>query len=683
MAIDYGFFESLTGPMQAAGQIQQQRDAQKMQQLQLMQQQRQMEMQEVERTKAMQSQITSAQESAQNDLYTKNNFSRQKDVDDFRDWHSTMSGWEDIQAILKKHGSVSNARLYGNLDYIIQEYKSQLKDNPISRRTNKNKAALELYKGFALDKGGNDKFLTAGSRRRYKDFMEGVTDNFIFNGARGDYLNESKQTRNTTDPIDLKEILYDNYNAITTDIILDANDYSKEFAAGITDDKKLAWLKSELQHFESGGTDYYGGEAAFGEKEVDTNFPSELKRMILNANKTGVMRGGDFFKMLNLDEGETFAKLFDQMNLGQDWARFGGYDPNTQTKSYVGMKAMFAKGRQVAASGRVMTDKGIETKLANILFGNHKGTEISKYNQKDGVVENQKTIDLFDSRGHKITDSDVGLDSEFFSMTEESETMDLTFNGFFVALKGTGADGKEILLTDVTNESDREKLAKEYKDVQFQSVLVAELIDQDIVSHDDAYYKQLDMGNMNVTMALNEAVDSEKINEVLNQTGTYEENLARTKLAAKRKLSADAQLQKQLTMSNSGSLEEFISGYDQSLTVSLGMSTVPAIQIQKVLPMLISDLYTTSQQPRNYPYVLNPKETNPERQMVAQNAGQYMAYSAKILQEGLISGNPAYAEMLSAIKTGEYDTYSQTLYDEKTYNKSRKISKGITNYQRN
>ena len=191
------------------------------------------------------------------------------------------------------------------------------------------------------------------------------------------------------------------------------------------------------------------------------------------------------------------------------------------------------------------------------------------------------------------------------------------------------------------------------------------------------------MGNMNVTMALNEAVDSEKINEVLNQTGTYEENLARTKLAAKRKLSADAQLQKQLTMSNSGSLEEFISGYDQSLTVSLGMSTVPAIQIQKVLPMLISDLYTTSQQPRNYPYVLNPKETNPERQMVAQNAGQYMAYSAKILQEGLISGNPAYAQMLSAIKTGEYDTYSQTLYDEKTYNKSRKISKGITNYQRN
>ena len=32
MAVDYGFFEALTGPMKAAGQIQAQRDQQKMQQ---------------------------------------------------------------------------------------------------------------------------------------------------------------------------------------------------------------------------------------------------------------------------------------------------------------------------------------------------------------------------------------------------------------------------------------------------------------------------------------------------------------------------------------------------------------------------------------------------------------------------------------------------------------------------
>ena len=41
---DYGFFEALTGPMQAAGDIQGQREKRKMQQMQLMQQQRQMDL---------------------------------------------------------------------------------------------------------------------------------------------------------------------------------------------------------------------------------------------------------------------------------------------------------------------------------------------------------------------------------------------------------------------------------------------------------------------------------------------------------------------------------------------------------------------------------------------------------------------------------------------------------------
>ena len=68
--------------------------------------------------------------------------------------------------------------------------------------------------------------------------------------------------------------------------------------------------------------------------------------------------------------------------------------------------------------------------------------------------------------------------------------------------------------------------------------------------------------------------------------------------------------------------------------------------------------------------------------MIAETPGQYMAYSTKILQEGLISGNPRYEAMLKAIKTGEYDEYSQTLYDEKTYNTSRKLTKGIIQYQR-
>lgn len=38
-----------------------------------------------------------------------------------------MSGWADIQEVLRVHGSVDNARLYGNLTYLLEQYKSKLK----------------------------------------------------------------------------------------------------------------------------------------------------------------------------------------------------------------------------------------------------------------------------------------------------------------------------------------------------------------------------------------------------------------------------------------------------------------------------------------------------------------------------------------------------------------------------
>jgi len=184
MAVDYGFFEALTGPMQAAGQIQAQRDQRKMQEFQIMQQQRQMELQQLDKQKALQSQLNTATEAAKMDLYTKNNFSRQKDIDDFRNWHNTMSGWGDIQEVLRQQGSVDNARLYGNLDYLLEEYKAKLKDNPISRRVNKNKASLELFHSYHQDKDGNAKLLTEGSKHRYNQFKDGTTDNWIMGDVK-------------------------------------------------------------------------------------------------------------------------------------------------------------------------------------------------------------------------------------------------------------------------------------------------------------------------------------------------------------------------------------------------------------------------------------------------------------------------------------------------------------------
>ena len=142
MGIDYGFFEALTGPMQAAGQIQQNRDAIALQKMQQEQAIKNLQLQELNRQKAQLDMLMSSETNALNDLYTKNKFDRQKDIDDFRDWWTTSSGWSDIQEILRQHGSIDKARLNGNLDYYLEEYKAKLKDNPISRRTNKNKASL-------------------------------------------------------------------------------------------------------------------------------------------------------------------------------------------------------------------------------------------------------------------------------------------------------------------------------------------------------------------------------------------------------------------------------------------------------------------------------------------------------------------------------------------------------------
>ena len=686
--LDYGFFEALTGPIQAAGQIQQQRDALALQQQQQAQQQRAMELQALNKNQAMQAQLTQSTNAAAADLYTKNNFSRQKDIDDFRDWHNTMSGWSDIQEVLRTHGSVDNAKLYGNLNYLIEEYKAKLKDNPISRRVNKNKASLELYHSYALDKDGNAQFLTKGSNQRYQDFINGTTDNFIFYGPRKDYLGIAQQGAIKSDQIDLEEVLYaldenghmSNYMAVHSDMISDANAPTD---TRYTDSQMLAWMRSELNVTTQGGKDYFAGSPVFGEKEIDTNANSEITRMLDATNRTGIIKGEDYFSILSLEKGESYEELFNLRGIGDEWNRFGGYDPTQTTMSYAG--SYFTDGRKVISGGRIFVNKGMEDNIAEVMFGKEGG--VSKYVSSDRSLNGINMRNTFTSRGNQITQED--LDGGWYGdvpniedATGEDEFMDLKLNGFFVALKATGADGTEILLTDFEDDEERRKLANEYKDVIFQPVIVAEMLDEDLLTYDDVYYKELDMADMTVRTALNDRINPEKINEVLGQSASYEQEVERNKMIQNRKNIADAKLQKSLKMDNIESVDQLITGYDQSLTSTLGLSAVPAVKIQAAVPMIISDLYVTSQKERTYPYDFTPNETDPNKKMIANSPGQYMAYSTRILQEGLISGDPSFDAMLSAIKTGNYAEYSRSLYSEKDYNTSRKISKGIVQRQR-
>ena len=680
MAVDYGFFEALTGPMQAAGQIQAQRDQRKLQEFQVMQQQRQMELQQLDKQKALQSQLNSATEAARIDLYTKNNFSRQKDMDDFRNWHNTMSGWEDIQAVLKKHGSVDNARLYGNLDYLLEEYKAKLKDNPVSRRVNKNKAGLELYHSYALDKDGNNKFLTGGSRERYKQFLDGTTDNFIFNGPRGDYLDEATKARSISDNINIDDVIAENYSAIMMDMVNDQNPADPQaYMQALSDQDIRNWVSKELNYYESGGIGYFGDKALYGEKEIDTEFSTELVRSIDATNKTGVYKGSDFFKFR--DDGISFKNLFDETS-AIDWDRLGGYDKSSEMKNYKGIKAMFAKGRQMVGSGRIFAyNQGLEDQITMSWAGNYNNeAKTSKYNSKNRQVNDISMLGLYDSRGHKIQDQDIAsMNITGKDLWQESETDDLRLTGYHIALEGKNADGDSFLLTDVSNEEDMNKMREKYKDTTFDYVIVAELIDDDMVSHDDAYYKKIDLGDANVQAAINQNVSAENLNRVKGQMASYEQQAEHQKHAAKRKLSNSVKLQKQLALPDDAAVNQVVSAYDQSLTIGLGMANVPATKIQQVMPMIISDLYVNSRQPREYPIVME-QDGQGKPTMVANNASEYMAYSAQKLKAGLVNNDPSFADMLTAIKTGNYDEYSQSIMKQNNYKQSRNISKSISQY---
>tara|TARA_R100000900_G_scaffold11175_2_gene10135 strand:- start:1038 stop:3065 length:2028 start_codon:yes stop_codon:yes gene_type:complete len=675
MAVDYGFFEALTGPMQAAGAIQNNRDAQKMQELQLLQQQRNMELQQLDKQKQQQQQLNVATNAAMQDLFTKNNFSRQKDVDDFRSWHTTSSGWEEIKNVISQSGSVDNARLNYNLDYLLQEYYGNLKDNPISRRTNKNKAALELYHSYDLDKAKNSKLLTSGARKRYADFVGGKSDNFIFNGARNDYLSEVTKGRSMGDNINIDDVIADNYSSIIIDMVNDQNPADPQAYMQSLDDQDIRdWTTKELNYMESGDVSYFGDKAIYGEKEIDIEFSTELVRALDATNKTQIFTGNDWFQFK--DSGISFNEVFDE-SVGIDWDRLGGYDKTSQMESYKGLKAPFSKSKQVVGSGKIFAyNRGLEDQITQAWSGTYNDeNKTPKYNSKNRQVYDVGMLGLYDARGHKIQDQDIAsMNITGKDLWQESETDDLRLTGYHVALEGKNADGDAFLLTDVTNKKDLAKMREQYANTQFDYVIVAELIDDDFPGPDDAYYKKVDLGDATIQAAINQNVPSDNLNNVKRQMINYEQGVSLNKMAEKRKVSNSLKLQKQMNLPDAPALEQVINAYDQSLTVGLGTAGVNSSKIQQALPMLISDLFVLSRQERAYPHSFGDGT-------VANNSSEYMAYSARKLKSGLIN-DPNFSEMLNSIQEGNYDAYSKQTMSDMMRKQSRRISKGISKYQR-
>jgi len=660
--------------MKTAGAIQDNRDTQKMQQLQLLQQQRNMELQQLDKQQQHQEQLNTATNAAMQDLFTKNNFSRQKDIDDFRSWHGTSSGWEEIKNVISQAGSVDNARLNYNLDYLMQEYYSNLKDNPISRRTNKNKAALELYHSFDLDKAKNSKLITSGAKKRYADFVGGKTDNFIFNGARNDYLSEVTQGRSMADNINIDDVIGSNYSSIIIDMVNDQNPADPQAYMQSLDDQDIRdWVTKELNYMESGNVSYFGDKAVYGDKEIDTEFSTELVRSIDSTNKTQIYTGADWFNFK--DKGASFKDIFDK-TVAIDWDRLGGYDESSEMHSTKGLKAPFSKSKQIVGSGRIFAyNRGLEDQITQAWAGNYNDeNKTPKYNSKNRQIYDVDMLGLYDSRGHRIQDQDIG--STWLTgkdLWQESETDDLRLSGYHVALEGKNADGDSFLLTDVTNKKDLAKMREQYANTKFDYVIVAELMDDDL-GPDDAYYKKVDLGDATIQSFINQNVSSENLNNVKKQMINYDQEVSLNKLSEKRKISNSLKLQKQMNLPDEPALNQVMNAYDQSLTVGLGTAGVNSGKIQQALPMIISDLFVLSRQERTYPHEFGDGT-------IANNPSEYMALSTRKLKSGLIN-DPNFSEMLNAIQEGNYDAYSQSTMSDLMRKQSRIISKGISKYQR-
>tara|TARA_R110000824_G_scaffold14378_3_gene61206 strand:- start:4280 stop:6409 length:2130 start_codon:yes stop_codon:yes gene_type:complete len=704
MALDFGYWSALTGPMQTAGQRAQNRDAQNLQAMQLMQQMKQMQLKNLENTKGLQDQVNASHTAAMDALYTKDKkFRRQKDVEDFKDWQRDMSGWGDIQALLRQYGSVENARLHGNLDYVLQEYKNNIQNNPISQRVNKNKAAVELYYSGVLDEGkgeggiaGGFELIPANAHKRFQEWNEGKTDYFRYSSERSDYLSHPKlaelaESQNIT----LDDVITHNYSSIIKDMVLDINpDDPDAYVAGLTEQDIKTWVSTNTGHSQSGGLDYFTqdgySQAMYGETDLDTNFSTDLVRALKGVTSTATT----IDDLLDIKEGGSSFNNEFVKNHTADFSFLGGVDENSSTvgpgdRGLFG-QSWFTKDRQIIGSPKIFANPNVSDNVTTAVFKDN------EYDPKDGMLYDVSMKGVFTSTGHQITQDDTENmlgnertegDSGYVMIgDEEVPIMDLKLLGYHVVPKVVGKDGDgnstTMLITDVKNEADLKKIKDHWSDYEVQYTIVAELEDSDFLTYYDQYYKEVDLSDANVQMAINEKFDKKNYNEVKGEMIDLDK---RNKISAKKNKTQavlKAKLANDLNLPNTAAVDEVVDAYSQNLSVGLLNAGVSNKKTNAVMPMLISDIYLESQKPREYPFIME-KDQNGRPTIVAETPEQYMAHYSQKLKLGLNSGqNPYFQEMLEAINGGPsaYDKWRKSKLDKSSIGKTNYLSRQMAKY---
>ena len=701
---DFGYYSALLGPLKTAGNLGQQRQRNELQAFQLLNTVRNQQIQNFKINQAFQNQLNTAEEAARKTLFAsvgegENNkftYGRKKDIDDFKAWMHENSSFEDIKNILKEYnGNVMNAKLYGNLDHYMAQYKQQLQNNPIQQRTQKNLQNLKSFYKHALDKDGNARLLTKQTLQNFDAFNKGEIDNFQFHGLRGDYLpsndeafkakyGELSQGQNLT----AETIVALNQGAILKDMMNDyyGSDLSpqeyQEKASAFTNEMMIAYVNKELGgEMSATGVQYFNGIPLYGVKEPQVAMSQRIYKAIEAMKAISPTTVEDYYS--GLEEGLTAKNRF---YYGQDGAVFaefeslGGVEEGSAPDK-IGALNPFVKNRQLSATDKVFADPNVEAavteawapkrRLDGNLFKAGQDKYVSQYDRYKKKIKNFNPIGTYNDSGTLIQQDDQGLFGE-------EGSIDAKLNGYFIGYKVSGkVNGipESFLLFD--SKENTEKILANYKDSVIEPVLLAELYDFELVN--DYYYKEVDLSNNVIAAAIDERLPSENLKQAAISRISADQQIEFNANLAEKTARLKNRLTQTLELPEGSDVDQFMNMSDKNLSVSLRLNDVPNNVINSVMPYIIGDLYSNAKADRQYPVVMS-RDSNGNPVDVANNQNEYLQLSTKLFYNSL--SNPNNRDMLESIKQGPsaYDQWRQRNIPKKDYNKSKTIIRDIAKY---
>lgn len=587
MALDYGYWNAMTGLVQNAGNRDQKRQQENTAILQHVQFTQGLENQKLQQSQAFQKQLMIAQQATAEVMRGK--FINETQTTRLKEWHKSLPEWNSIKDILTEHGSIQKARLYGDLDAHLLAYSDRIntaspdpeEGNPVLFEVQK--AQPELTKFHTLFMDPKTRHLTYQSNlEEYQDYLAGKTNSFWFKGQKSEYVyDETKYA--TGHEIDIDDIYTENKMTVRKDFMIDKGFNSNAEMEGVTDDDIKAWLTTQLG---TQGSEVVGGSPVYGTEKVDTNVGLEIENVL---GRYPSIKGSQIFDLM--DKGLSWKQVIESVDpelgtsLAMDLERIGGYNPYSQA-SIKGEGMAPGRKNQIMTGGAVITDATLRNAYLKAQFG-------ESYAIKDGkqYIYGIDMKGLYKQNGDAITDKDVG----WLPWKEDANMNKLQFTDYFVGLKATGynmftGEQESFLLADANKGKLLEKMKQNYKDVTFTPAILAELKDSDWPTRDDFYYAEVPSEEYMFKGRLNKETKDADISKTMNQEIDYKNQRTHYEQVEKRLKVTEQKLADLYAAGNSGNVNEIATTYGNVLDTQLKIANVD----RKVLPYVMAELFQSA-----------------------------------------------------------------------------------------